>query len=396
MHRDSNAKLTRREWLSASALASGALLFGLDKLELPQAAASIQDDPFRGGRQLGVVPFIGEGRGEMETLLGEGLDGRLYTELSALAPENPVVPAEKFYVRTRASKLLDDTKPWTIRVGGLVKQPVVLSLSDLRKSAKPAGLHLLECSGNARLGHFGLLSAADWAGAPLTEILDQVKLDSRAARILISGFDRYPVPSATSIPGASWIFTLDEIKSAKAFLATEMNGKPLSRDHGAPVRYFMPGWYGCTCIKWVDEISFVAEDIPATSQMREFAFRTHQQGVPQLAKDYRPAFIEQAAMPIRVEKWLVDGKIRYRVVGILWGGSRLINALEIRFNPDEDYVAVDHFQQSANDPWSFWWHAWTPKNPGAYLIRLRVKDPPVAARRLDSGYYVRSLEITEV
>src|SRR2546425_6913225 len=60
MHRDSNAKLTRREWLSASALASGALLFGLDKLELPQAAASIQDDPFRGGRQLGVVPFIGE------------------------------------------------------------------------------------------------------------------------------------------------------------------------------------------------------------------------------------------------------------------------------------------------------------------------------------------------
>ncbi len=100
-------------------------------------------------------------------------------------------------------------------------------------------------------------------------------------------------------------------------------------------------------------------------------------------------------MPIRVEKWLVDGKIRYRVVGILWGGSRLIKALEIRFNPDEDYVAVDRFQQSANDPWSFWWHAWTPKNPGAYLIRLRVKDPLVAAGRLDSGYYVRSLEITE-
>jgi len=69
-----------------------------------------------------------------------------------------------------------------------------------------------------------------------------------------------------------------------------------------------------------------------------------------------------------VEKWLVDGKLKYRVVGILWGGSRSIKKLEIRFNPDEDYVGVDSFMQTANDPWSFWSHAWTPKATGTYLI----------------------------
>src|SRR5438876_9630391 len=62
--------------------------------------------------------------------------------------------------------------------------------------------------------------------------------------------------------------------------------------------------------------------------MQEFATRTHQQGVAELAKDYRPAPIDQAVMPIRVEKWLGHGKIKYRVVGILWGGSRLLKALE--------------------------------------------------------------------
>ena len=175
-----------------------------------------------------------------------------------------------------------------------------------------------------------------------------------------------------------------------------MNGQSLNKDHGAPVRLIVPGWYGCTSIKWVNAITLVDENFLATSQMQEFAGRTHQQGVPRLARDYRPATIDQAAMPIRIEKWFVDGRIKYRVVGILWGGSRPVKALEIRFNPEEDYVRVAHFSQTANDPWCFWSHAWTPTTVGTYLIRLRVADPLVETKRLDSGYYVRSVEVTEI
>jgi hypothetical protein len=146
----------------------------------------------------------------------------------------------------------------------------------------------------------------------------------------------------------------------------------------------------------VNAISFVNDDAEATSQMQEFAARTHQQGVPRFAREYRPAIIDQAAMPITVEKWLMKDGIKYRVIGILWGGSRPIKVLEIRFNPEEDYVRVDTFSQTTNDPWSFWSHVWTPKSPGTYLIRLRVTDPVAQTRRLDSGHYVRSVEVTEV
>ena len=172
--------------------------------------------------------------------------------------------------------------------------------------------------------------------------------------------------------------------------------KRQTKDHGAPVRLVVPGWYGCTCIKWVNEIALVGEDAPATSQMQEFATRTMQQGVPELAKDYQPAIIEQAAMPIRVEKWRIDRKIKYRVNGIAWGGSRPVSDLEIRFHSGEDFVLVDDFKQTANDPWSFWTHAWTPVKPGIYAIQLRVKDISVPSRRLNSGYYVRSVEVTEI
>ena len=47
-----------------------------------------------------------------------------------------------------------------------------------------------------------------------------------------------------------------------------MNGAALTPNHGAPVRLVVPGWYGCSWIKWVDAIRVAAADEPTTSQMR--------------------------------------------------------------------------------------------------------------------------------
>jgi DMSO/TMAO reductase YedYZ molybdopterin-dependent catalytic subunit len=399
------AKLTRRKFVKASVISGGALFTGFYEVGWPELTYARQRDAFTGGRLLGAVEFLHEGPTPMETALGAELDGRLYTDLSRLESQDPVTATEKFYIRTRASELLPDSKSWQVNVDGLVGQPSALTIENLKRAAKPMDLHLMECAGNTRVAHFGMISVADWTGVTLSEILDNAKAKSGATRVLISGFDRYAKASATSIPGASWVFTMKELRTAGAFLATGMNGQPLNTDHGAPVRLVVPGWYGCSCIKWVDRITFVDDGIEATSQMQEYAARTHQKGSPRLARDFQPAIIDQAAMPTRVEKWLVDEKIKYSVAGILWGGSQPVKDLEIRFNPEEDYVRVDSLSDSGrageavnfkNDPWTLWSHAWSPKEPGTYSIRLAVKDPPVQARRLDSGYYVRSVEILEV
>jgi len=394
--RKSSPNITRRGFLRSSLIVGGTLLAGFDKLPALHANIPGGNVAFEGGQHLGNLDFTGESHAPLDTLLGPELDGRLFSDLSKLTPENPTPRTEGFYVRTCASKLLESAEGWKVRLGGLVEKPTTLTMDGLKKSVGPGGLHLMECSGNARATRFGMLSVADWSGALVTEVLQFCKAKPQAARVMVSGFDRYSGDSVTSSPGADWIFTLEELQAAKAFLATEMNGESLTRDHGAPVRLVVPGWYGCTCIKWVKAITFVDENAPATSQMQEFAARTHQQGVPKLARDYRAARIDQAAMPIRVEKWLVDGSIHYQVVGLLWGGSRPVKTLEIRFNPEEDYVRVDQFSQTTNDPWSFWSHGWTPKSPGTYMIRLRITDPQVETKRLDSGYYVRSVEVTEV
>jgi DMSO/TMAO reductase YedYZ molybdopterin-dependent catalytic subunit len=391
-----NRKIRRRDLLRGSLLGGGVLLAGFDKVRWPGTTEYPSTKLSPAGKMVGVVEFTGEAPVPMDEAFGAELDGRLYTDLSRLTAENRVIPVEQFYIRTRASKLLDNTKPWVVHVSGLIEKPFAIPLQDLKKISSPMGLHLMECAGNVRNVHFGMISVANWTAVPISDVFERANPKPAASRVLISGFDTYVAKSASSVPGASWVFTPDELKKAGAFLATEMNASPLTVDHGAPVRLVVPGWYGCTCIKWVNEISFVDDAAAATSQMQEYASRTMQNGVPQLAREYKPATIEQAAMPIRIEKWADDEKISYRVVGILWGGTAPVTKLQIRFNPEEDYVDVDNFQQTTNDPWSFWTHAWTPKQPGTYFIRLRVADPGVVARRLDAGYYMRSVEISEL
>jgi hypothetical protein len=112
----------------------------------------------------------------------------------------------------------------------------------------------------------------------------------------------------------------------------------------------------------VDRISLADDVAESTPQMLEYAARTHQDGSPRLAKDFLPARIEHAAMPIRVEKWQANGKLKYRVVGLLWGGSESIQALATRFNPEEEYVPADLLPSQKNR--GLRGLMWSPATPG--------------------------------
>jgi DMSO/TMAO reductase YedYZ molybdopterin-dependent catalytic subunit len=393
---------TRRGFIGASLAVGGGALVGPPAFAFPAATRSQTPpcpDPFEGGRLLGTLPLSGRGANEhpLGTMLGEGLDARLATDLSTLTPETLVTPSDRFFVRTSAPSGLETRMPWTIRVHGLVRNAEDLRLDSLTPRATPMGVHLMECAGNNNPANFGLMSAASWAGIPLQGLIEGAHPLPRATRVLVSGMDAPPGRSRVSQPGASWIFSLAEIERWQPFLATEMNGTPLTNVHGAPVRLLMPRWYGCASIKWVNEIEFVNDDAPSTPQMREFARRTLQDGIPERASDFKPASVDQAAMPVRVEKWLVEGSIRYRVVGIMWGGERITDTLQIGFGPDETYAPLRVCPAPVtNDTWSLWTHEWKPRAPGYYQILLRVGDRSISTRRLDLYFYIRGVRVDEV
>jgi DMSO/TMAO reductase YedYZ molybdopterin-dependent catalytic subunit len=209
--------------------------------------------------------------------------------------------------------------------------------------------------------------------------------------------DDAATPSRSSNPGASWILPALAIDRQGAFLAVGMNGAPLPPDHGAPVRLVVPGWYGCSWIKWVNEIRAVGADEPCTTQMLEFARRTHQDGLPPLARDYEPPAIDLAATPVRIEKRRLDGRLEYRIVGIVWGGDRPAERLMIRFNAGESPQTFAICPRpSTHRTWSLWEYRWRPHAPGIYDIVLKAADPAVRTRRLDISFYIRRVVIDEV
>jgi hypothetical protein len=178
-----------------------------------------------------------------------------------------------------------------------------------------------------------------------------------------------------------------------------MNGEPLAPNHGAPIRLVVPNYYGCSAIKWVTRIEAVPDDETATTQMREFAARTHQDGMPRLAREYAPPAIDLAATPVRVEEWTASdghgGEQRlYRLVGIRWGGTTTRVGLTIRFHHREPFVPVDDCPDAnSTTAWSLWSHIWAPSAPGRYAIALRTADRAMRTRRLDVYYYTREVVV---
>lgn len=372
---------------------------GCSSREDGDAALPIDACAIEAGRLGARIPFLDEGQQALEVPVGEGHDGRLYTDLTKLSDASSlVIDNARFYVRTNKPDRIDDTKPWTIRVGGVgfasdrewsIAEVAALASEETRTT-------LLECSGNARGGSFGLMSVARWRGALVERVLDRIGASALAAtaRISISGFDDDSHPSTHSTPGASWIFTRDQLVRARAFFALEMNGAPLPGPHGAPIRLVVPNWYGCSCIKWVNEIRVVGDDEPSTAQMIEFASRTHQTGEPALARDYQPAEIDLAAMPTRVFR-IVDRDRSVLVAGVYWGGPNIPAALapplEIRAGNLAPRAVQVCVPRGSTESWGLWSVVLDGVASGAtYDVRLRSLDASLRTRRLDTGFYARS------
>ena len=388
---------TRRRFLHRALHAGAVLAIGCGPARgdgTDSDAIVVCKDPLAGGELVRILRFEDENQVNYNERWRQGWNGGLNADLSALTPEHLLMSNERFFIRTTAPDDLDPAIPWSIRIRGLVDADMTLSMEDLEPLVGPRGSFVLECSGNRGSG-FGLMSAASWDGILIEDLLKMLSPTPEATRLLVSGVDEPAFPSKHAIRGASWIFSFEQLVESGAFLATRMNGEALPPDHGAPLRLFVPGWYGCTAIKWVNELRLIGEDEPATAQMREFASRTHQRGVPDLARDYKPAMADQAAMPVRIEHWLVGSATRYRIVGILWGGQKVFDQLTLRFNPGETFVPVQICPaMQHNQPWTLWSHVWDPPGPGRYKMRARIDDWSIPTRRLDQGWYDREVEIS--
>ena len=132
-----------------------------------------------------------------------------------------------------------------------------------------------ECSGNRRPLQ-GCRGNGRWTGVPLRAVLDRAGLKPQAREFVFFGADRGEEEvefrtqkfSVEQQYGRS--MTREQALSSDAFLAWALNGEPLTRHQGSPLRLLVPGWYGMANVKWLAQVHAQEDAYLGKFQARQY------------------------------------------------------------------------------------------------------------------------------
>ena len=164
---------------------------------------------------------------------------------SALAPaENliPLTPKDGWRIYTVAPTMPTfDPTTWRLHVGGLVENEVTLDYAQLRALPRAHQVSDFHCVTGWSVHD------VRWQGVRITDLFAQAK----------------PLPQAGALQFVSAeepyfdYLTMEQALLHDVMLAYSMDGKPLPREHGSPLRLVIPEMYGYKGVKWLKQINLV-------------------------------------------------------------------------------------------------------------------------------------------
>lgn len=197
----------------------------------------MEDQPRRYGRALFLTTVAG---GLSSLAWGRSVWGHV----SSALPSVPLVPQGGWRIYTVADSMpAFDPATWKLEVGGLVDKPVTLDATALRALPRTEEIRTFHCVTG------WTVSNVHWAGVRLSDLLDHVQPQFSAQGVRFT---------SAEIPYVDYL-TVQQARLPDVLLAYEMNGKPLPREHGAPVRLVMPEMYGYKSVKWVARVDLVRQ-----------------------------------------------------------------------------------------------------------------------------------------
>ncbi|MDA1049383.1 MAG: molybdopterin-dependent oxidoreductase [Planctomycetota bacterium] len=203
-----------------------------------------------------------------------------------------ITPNELFYVRSHAPVPKVDADTFRLSVEGIVERPFEISLAQLQSDFKrQAVVATMTCAGNRRSEHSlvkevsgvpwgaGAIGNAEWAGVRLSDLLKRAGIKEGAKHVWFDGVDEVEhkggmIPFGASIPLDKAMSDTESMPGA--LVCYEMNGQPLSPDHGFPIRTVVPGYIGARSVKWLGKI--IVSDRPSTNHYVAGAYKLVTEG----------------------------------------------------------------------------------------------------------------------
>ena len=146
------------------------------------------------------------------------------------------------YFISRVTPMLQDPAAWRLRVEGLVRKPLSLSLDDLQRMPRTSYTVKHHCVE-------GWTAIATWHGVPMSAIAARCELLPEARYVRFDSFDS----------GYSNGWDLASAMHPQTILAYGLNDNPLPPAHGAPLRLYAPTKLGYKMTKYLVSVTFTAE-----------------------------------------------------------------------------------------------------------------------------------------
>ena len=256
---------------------------------------------------------------------------------------------DHYKVFIRVSPTVIDGTNYTLPVTGLVGNPLMLSLDDIRERYEPQSHYVTLSCISGRLGT-DLISTTYWTGVSMQKILEDAKLDSNAKYLYITSGDGF----YETVP-------LDQIAAdERIMLAYDWDGHPIPVDHGFPLRIWRPDRYGMKQPKWITGMEI-------TEEYRQGYWV--ERGWDKLAQVKTVSVVDTVAVDAVYEN---GGQKLVPVGGIAFAGAKGISKVEVRVD-DGPWQEAKLRSPLSDTTWVLWRYDW-PFESGHHVFRVRAAE----------------------
>jgi DMSO/TMAO reductase YedYZ molybdopterin-dependent catalytic subunit len=288
-----------------------------------------------------------------------------------------------------------DEEFYELGVGGRVRNPMRLSLADIKARPATTLAVTLECAGNGRarlvprplsqpwLGE--AVGTAEWTGTPLRGVLEDAGVEPDAVDVVFTGMDQGVQGGVEQFYERS--LSIVDAMREEVLLVYEINGRPLPPQHGFPLRVIVPGWYGMTQVKWLRSITVLARPFEGYQQATAYHYRTVE-GEP--GEPVTRMLPRALMVPPGVQQWLprlriVEPSIQL-IEGRAWSGRGEITRVELSVDGGATWTEAQLGEQASPYAWRSWTCRWDATRAGEYELCVRATDSAGNVQPLEQSW----------
>lgn len=294
----------------------------------------------------------------------------------------PITPVGMHYLLIHFDIPHIDPASYALPVTGRVRDPLELTLEEIKARPRVTMPVMMECGGNGR-AHLSprpvsapwydeAVGCAEWTGTPLRLILEEAGLMNDALEILFTGYDRGLDQGVEHAYERS--LKVEDALREEVFLAYEMNGLPLPPQHGYPLRLVVPDWYGMASVKWLKEIKAIREPFEGVQQVLTYNYRQSEEdpGTP-VTRKFPHALMIPPGIPDFLSRKRHVGAGKITIEGRAWSGFGPVERVEFSADGGGSWHDADLGEALGPYGWAPWSIEWDAR-AGEHELCARATD----------------------